>query len=64
MNVPCNGCTDRHAGCHGSCEKYAAFKAEMEKVNEQRQAFQKGWFDYKGYQKQKFKRLTGNKEEI
>ena len=23
---PCKGCTDRHTACHGSCEKYAAWR--------------------------------------
>ena len=22
----CYGCTDRYVGCHGECEKYAAYK--------------------------------------
>ena len=32
MIVPCRGCADRVVGCHGNCEKYAAFKAEIEKI--------------------------------
>ena len=23
---PCRGCEDRHTACHGSCEKYKAWK--------------------------------------
>lgn len=26
MNGPCLDCPDRVIGCHGSCEKYIAFK--------------------------------------
>lgn len=26
MKGPCLNCPDREIGCHGSCEKYAAFK--------------------------------------
>lgn len=31
-NLPftCNGCTNRHPGCHGKCEKYIREKAEWE----------------------------------
>lgn len=23
--APCKDCTDRHAGCHGTCEKYLSW---------------------------------------
>ena len=26
---PCKGCPDRHEKCHGTCERYAAFRAEL-----------------------------------
>lgn len=28
---PCKGCGDRAEGCHGRCERYAAFKEENRK---------------------------------
>lgn len=28
----CKDCTDRHKGCHGTCERYAAAKAELEEA--------------------------------
>ena len=28
MNSPCNGCTERKPGCHGSCLKYEDWKIE------------------------------------
>lgn len=31
-DTPCKDCTDRVLGCHGHCEKYAAFRAETERV--------------------------------
>ena len=31
---PCNGCTDRHVGCHGNCEREAAWLAEQKPVKE------------------------------
>lgn len=32
VNSPCKGCTDRCVGCHSKCEKYAEFKAELERL--------------------------------
>lgn len=32
-SAPCYGCTDRSPGCHGSCEKYTAWKAEKDAKN-------------------------------
>ena len=28
---PCKDCTDREVGCHGKCEKYATYRAELER---------------------------------
>ena len=28
---PCKDCTDREVGCHGKCEKYAQYRAELER---------------------------------
>ena len=42
-NAPCkeNGidCQDRHVGCHAECEKYKAWKADVDKANENRWAY-------------------------
>lgn len=27
MKCPCKGCTDRHGGCHATCERYSEFHA-------------------------------------
>ena len=62
MNAPCNNCPDRHAGCHGSCEKYAAFKEEKAKVNEERRAERTLYADYRNYKVEKYKRLGGKNE--
>lgn len=32
--TPCKDCTERHFCCHDSCERYLAFKAEVEKRRE------------------------------
>ena len=26
MRCPCQGCTDRHEACHGSCQRYGEWK--------------------------------------
>lgn len=33
-NFSCKGCTERHFGCHGSCEKYIAEKKQYEEKME------------------------------
>ena len=30
--APCKGCHDRAVGCHGKCEKYAAWQVEHAKA--------------------------------
>lgn len=32
INAPCKDCQERKMGCHGSCERYAAYKAENDKL--------------------------------
>ena len=34
---PCMGCTDRHQGCHGKCDKYKEWRAKMDKLMKARQ---------------------------
>lgn len=29
---PCLDCADRHAGCHPNCDRYNAWKAEVEQA--------------------------------
>lgn len=38
MQSPCYDCPDRHENCHAKCDKYHAFKAEREAINEKRSA--------------------------
>ena len=33
---PCFKCEDRREGCHGTCEKYAEYRAEAKKAYETR----------------------------
>ena len=33
MMSPCKDCSDRQLGCHGKCEKYAAFKDVRKEIN-------------------------------
>lgn len=30
---PCRGCTDRAVGCHANCERYNAWKRELDAYN-------------------------------
>lgn len=32
INAPCKDCRERNLGCHSSCERYAAYKAENDKL--------------------------------
>ena len=36
LNSPCKDCPDRVVGCHGKCEKYKAYRVEVEKLYEAR----------------------------
>lgn len=33
-DTPCYKCTERHEHCHSGCEKYSAYKAKVEFINE------------------------------
>lgn len=33
MNGPCFNCEDRKAGCHSVCEKYIAYRKELDEFN-------------------------------
>lgn len=46
-NLPftCNGCTSRHPGCHGKCEKYIREKAEWERRKAEETKIRQSW-DY------------------
>ena len=35
QNNPCFNCPDRHAGCHGKCERYQSWNAEHIERNRQ-----------------------------
>ena len=34
--APCKGCQERKLACHDTCEKFAAFRKELEAENEKR----------------------------
>lgn len=31
---PCKECEEREVGCHGRCEKYQAYRSELDKVTQ------------------------------
>ena len=33
--APCKDCENREIGCHGNCEKYKAWKAELQEMKKQ-----------------------------
>ena len=33
--APCKDCADRTVGCHGKCEKYLAYRSELDAVRAQ-----------------------------
>lgn len=37
VQSPCKGCGERALACHGSCEKYAAFRVKCEALAVERQ---------------------------
>ena len=39
-NNGCKDCTDRQIGCHSNCERYKAFREQLDKINEQKKADQ------------------------
>ena len=36
MKPPCKDCPDRVLGCHKTCEKYLAYREELDAVREQK----------------------------
>ena len=38
MTSPCKDCTDRHAGCHGECERYQEYCQQREEAKAKRKA--------------------------
>lgn len=36
ISAPCKDCEKRRLGCHGKCEEYKAFRAELDALNERR----------------------------
>ena len=36
----CKDCTDRHEACWGKCEKYKAWKSQLDEVNKRRKEYE------------------------
>lgn len=45
---PCKNCEERHTACHDKCPKYKMWKAEAQKVNDKRRAYEEE--HYKDYE--------------
>lgn len=51
---PCKGCETRQHGCHGNCEKYAAWKADIKALAKEKiRQTEADTFITKGYIKSK-----------
>lgn len=37
--TPCMGCSERHTACHDHCDKYAGWKAELQKQKDNRKEY-------------------------
>lgn len=37
---PCTECGERHTACHDRCEKYKAWKAEVQRIKEKKKAYE------------------------
>ena len=55
---PCKDCPDRADHCHGKCEKYAAFRAKLDTLAEER----KNKRDYDEYISDTIKRFPGTRK--
>jgi hypothetical protein len=38
MKAPCKNCMQRNLGCHSKCDKYQAFRTELDSINAKRKA--------------------------
>ena len=47
ITPPCYNCTERHVGCHGSCDGFKQYKAEVDKANEVRAKGIKTYIDFR-----------------
>lgn len=36
FHAPCKNCSDRYAGCHAKCKKYAEYAEKVKKIREKR----------------------------
>lgn len=39
MQNCCEGCENRHLGCHATCEEYKIFKEEIDNINKERRLY-------------------------
>lgn len=47
ITPPCYNCTERHVGCHGNCDDFKQYKAEVDKANETRSKGIKTYTDFR-----------------
>lgn len=42
---PCRNCEERHTACHDKCDRYHAWKSEMHKIKEVKNAYKAAYFN-------------------
>lgn len=47
----CYGCTERHAGCHASCKKYAEYKKALEAEKKEKTEYMTNFYGITDAQK-------------
>lgn len=51
--APCKDCTEKYEGCHGKCEAFLKYKADIEAIKEKQRKDNL----FKGYLKDKFSKI-------
>lgn len=62
QNNPCFNCPDRHAGCHGTCERYKAWSVEHAEQREAYREKKSAFMRDEAYHVETSKRLNSRKK--
>ena len=46
QNCPCKKCTERHQGCHSSCELYITWRKDLDKKNDELREYKDARYGY------------------
>lgn len=62
MRAPCLNCSERHATCHATCERYAVWKAESDRQRDERNERNGYADDERSYRQERYRRITGRRD--